>query len=136
MFNPESNIERNIDLLTGFVGKTNITCDLNLLFNDCRLTLLNLRHGFKVQIKDLAKSLNRNNESECVNFFLWISNQVPRKKWVDLSVEELRLIIDEYALYMEKTQNFLYVFRDSVLSYIHLAQKTLLYMINIISINQ
>ena len=119
----ETVIEKHIDTLAGLYGKTSIKYDLNHLYNDCRLTLLNLRYGFEVKIEDLTEKLERNIESECINYFLWISNQAPRKNWSDLTEKELRIIIDEYAGSLAKNENYLYVYRDSVLSYIHLGQK-------------
>jgi hypothetical protein len=119
----ESVIEKHIDTLAGLYGKTSIKYDLNHLYNDCRLTLLNLRYGFEEKIEDLTEKLERNIESECINYFLWISNQAPIKNWSDLTEKELRIIIDEYAGSIAKNENYLYVYRDSVLSYIHLGQK-------------
>ena len=56
----ETVIEKHIDTLAGLYGKTSIKYDLNHLYNDCRLTLLNLRYGFEVKIEDLTEKLERN----------------------------------------------------------------------------
>ncbi len=116
-------IEKYLELLKSIKdnNQTNISYDINKLHNECRLAALKLRFNLKSATFDNLKDLNKNNY--IVNYFSFLS-----KKWKELTNSNILLeMITHYENGVKKYEDeketpLIFLFRDSILSYIHLAQ--------------